>query len=95
MSFVPGGGYNIWIQAKKSGDWWYKHGRPGWPGNTIIQAQPVPAPGSLSPYLGTGAELVCVPGKIVFDKYGTYTFWTKITNQGSSDTWFNLQVSVS
>ena len=82
MSHIPSGGSEIFIAAKTNGNWWYRQSG-GWPGDTVVQAQP----------LNTGAALVCVPGSINLNADGSYTFWTNIANASTNSTYFNMQVS--
>jgi hypothetical protein len=83
MSHVPSGFSDLYIGPKpSSGNWWYNYDN-GWPGCTVIQPQP----------WNTGALLVYVPGQILVNSNGSYTFWTNVSNQGGNSTYFNLQVS--
>jgi hypothetical protein len=83
MSSIPIGGANIFMGAKASGNFFLHNSGVGWPGNAIVEAQP----------LNTGASLVCVPGKIDLLSDGTFKFFTKITNNGPNSTFFNMQFS--
>jgi hypothetical protein len=84
MSDIPSGGESIFIAGGASGNWYVHFSENDWPGDVVVQAQP----------LNTGAAMTCVPGSIHKLSDGSYKFWTRISNSGNS-TFFNLQVSTT
>jgi hypothetical protein len=85
MSDIPGGGANIFMAANTSGNFYVHFLTPGWPGNVLVQAQP----------LNAGVKMTCVPGTITRLPDDTYKFWTKISLGAGESTNFNLQASTS
>ena len=84
MSQIPTGGANIFIAANTSGNFWVRHNELAWPGNVIVQGQP----------LNTGVKLTSTPGHITRLEDGSFKFWTKISLGDGESTHFNLQMSI-
>lgn len=82
MSFIPGGGSNIFIAAGQTQFWVFTWGAGGWQGNTLIEPQP----------LGPGASLTCTPGDVHMSG-ASYAFDFSVTNSGPSGSIYDVQVS--
>jgi len=91
MSFPMLASPGVYIGAGASGgSWFWTWGAAGWPGNTVIMAQPLGPLGSLPKSPG----LVTTPGPVYMNNNGTYTFWVSVVNSTANQScYFNLQVS--
>ncbi len=83
MSFIPGGGANIFIANGQSHAWVFTWNSAGWKGNTFFQAEP----------LNTGASLTFTAGAVRRNNNGTFSFNFSIRNNGPNNTFYNIQTS--
>ncbi len=83
MSFIGGGGANIFIGNGASQGWIFTWGGGGWQGNTLMEPQP----------LNTGADLAYTAGSVSLNNNGTFSFSWSLTNNGPNSTFFNIQTS--
>lgn len=82
MSFVPGGGSNIFIAPGQTQSFVFTWNNGGWQGNTLIQAQS----------LGQGASLVCAQSDVHMSG-ASYAFDFTVTNLGPFGSIYDVQVS--
>lgn len=85
MSDIPSGGANIFMAANTSGNFFVHFLTPGWPGNVLVQAEP----------LNSDVKMTCVPGTITRLSDGSFKFWTKISLGAGESSHFNIQASTS
>ena len=83
MSFIPGGGGNIFIASGQTQGFTFTWGSSGWQGNTFFQGQP----------LNTGAALSFTAGAVRRNNNGTFSFDFSIRNNGPNSTFYNIQTS--
>ncbi len=83
MSFIPGGGANIFIASGQTQGWVFTWNSPGWQGNTFFQPEP----------LNTGASLTFTAGAVRRNNNGTFRFNFSFSNNGPNNTFYNIQVS--
>jgi len=83
MSFIGGGGANIFIGAHATQNWTFTWNNSGWQGNTLVEPQP----------LNTGAALDYTAGSVSLNSNGAYSFSWTLKNNGPNNTFFNLQTS--
>ena len=85
MSSIPGGGGNIFIGAGQPQFWVDTFNNAGWPGNVVLEAQP----------LNTGASMSFTVPSASLNSNGTYSYSFSVRNNGPNSTFYNLQVSAS
>ncbi len=83
MSFIAGGGANIFIGNGVTQGWIFTWRNAGWQGNTFNQPQP----------LNTGASMSYTEESVSLNSDGTYSFLYFVTNNGPNTTFYNLQTS--
>lgn len=83
MSFIGGGGSNIFIGNGVTQGWTFTWNNGGWQGNTFNQPQP----------LNTGASMSYTNGSVSRNNNGTYSFSWSATNHGPNNTFYNIQTS--
>jgi len=83
MSFIGGGGANIFIGANATQNWSFTWNNSGWQGNTLVEPQP----------LNTGASLEYTAGSVSLNSKGSYSFSWSLKNNGPNSTFFNIQTS--
>ncbi len=83
MSFIGGGGSNIFIGNGATQGWNFTWGGGGWQGNTLMEPQP----------LNTGASLAYTAGSVSLNNNGTFSFSWTLKNNGPNSTFFNIQTS--
>jgi len=83
MSFIGGGGSNIFIGAHATQNWIWTWNNSGWQGNTFNEPQP----------LNTGAALAYTAGSASLNSNGTYSFSWSVKNNGPNTTFYNIQTS--
>jgi len=83
MSFIPGGGSNIFIGNGVTQGWTFTWGSSGWQGNTFNEPQP----------LNTGASMSYTNESVSRNNNGTYAFSFSFTNHGPNSTFYNIQTS--
>lgn len=83
MSFIPGGGANIFIASGVAQSFTFTWHGSGWKGNTFVQGQP----------LNTGASLAFTAGAVRRNNNGTFSFDFSIRNNGPNSTFYNVQIS--
>ena len=69
------------IASGQTQSWHATNSGAGWPGNNILEAQP----------LNTDANLTWNLESVTLNSNGTYTFFVHIHNNGPNSTWFMLQ----
>ena len=83
MSFIGGGGANIFIANGQTQGWVWTWNNGGWQGNTLLEPQP----------LNTGASLAYTAGSVALNSNGTYSLAWTLRNNGPNSTFFNIQTS--
>jgi hypothetical protein len=83
MSFIGGGGANIFIANGQTQGWVWTWNNGGWQGNTLIEPQP----------LNTGASLAYAEGSVSLNSNGSYSLSFSIANHGPNSTFYNIQTS--
>jgi hypothetical protein len=83
MSFIGGGGANIFIASGQTHNWIWTWNNSGWQGNTFNQPEPQ----------NTGASLRYSAGSVSRNNNGTFSFFHSITNDGPNSTFYNIQTS--
>ena len=83
MSFIGGGGSNIFIADGQSQGWIFTWNNGGWQGDTFNEPQP----------LNTGASLAYSAGSVSLNNNGTYSFDWSVTNNGPNSTFYNIQTA--
>lgn len=83
MSFIPGGGANLFIANGATQNWIFTWGSSGWQGNTIFQGDAQ----------NTGAGLSFTAGAIRRNNNGTFSFDFSVRNNGPNSTFYNIQAS--
>lgn len=81
MSFIGGGGANIFIADGQSQGWTFTWSNAGWQGNNLNEPQP----------LNTGASLAYSAGSVSLNSDGTYSYSWSVKNNGPNSTFFNIQ----
>jgi hypothetical protein len=81
MSFIAGGGANIFIGNGQTQGWVFTWNNGGWQGDTFNQPQP----------LNTDASLTSSEESVSMNNNGTYSFSYSVTNNGPNTTFYNLQ----
>jgi hypothetical protein len=76
--------YDIHIGTGQTQGWILTWNNPGWPGDTIVQPQP----------LDSEARMTYTNPAVTVNRNGTYSFEFSVTNEGPNPTFYNLQLAV-